>query len=355
LSSADPVFSSAVRRVMEALRIEYLPEYVFRLSIVLLSAYMLAGVYLHAITASDDRQWLKPGSPLPFGLGFVEAASILLSVNALFSVFVAIQFRYFFGGQTNIGLGGFTYAEYARRGFGELLAVAFFSLLLFLALSTIARRQGGKQRGLFSLLGVWLVVMVSVMQVSSFQRLLLYEQAYGFTRLRTYTHVFIIWLGVLLVALLALELLSRLQVFPLVVLLVVLGFGLSINVLNVDRFIAQQNIRRAQAGQKLDLDYLGSLSNDAVPAIARIFQSRPADDPLRDDLGGLLACRAALLDEQAGELSWQSFHLARYHARNALLDLRSDLGEYPVGRSDYGARSVTVAGEERQCTRPWPE
>ena len=55
---------------------------------------------------------------------------MLTGVALLFAAFVLVQFRYFFGGAQNIGLQGFTFAEYARRGYGELMAVAFLSLLL---------------------------------------------------------------------------------------------------------------------------------------------------------------------------------------------------------------------------------
>ena len=127
---------------------------------------------------------------------------------------MVIQFQYFFGGQTNIGVQGYTYAEYARRGFGELVAVAFFSLLLFLGLSAIVKRQNPAQRWVFSGLGLGMVALVGVMLVSAFQRLLLYEAAYGFSRLRMYTHVFMIWLGLLLAVVVVLEILRRERALP---------------------------------------------------------------------------------------------------------------------------------------------
>ena len=122
---------------------------------------------------------------------------MLGSVVILFAAFVAIQFQYFFGGQANIHIEGYTYAEYARKGFGELVAVAFFSLLLLLGLGAITRRDTESQRKTFSSLGVGLVGLVLVMLISAFQRLALYESAYGFSRLRAYTHVFMIWLALL--------------------------------------------------------------------------------------------------------------------------------------------------------------
>ncbi len=180
-------------------RLEKLPEYIFRAVYILIGAYALAGVFLHAAQKSQDEKLTGMEKPLvPQFLGFTEAAVVLGAVVLLFAIFVVIQFRYFFGGQTNIGVQGYTFSEYARRGFGELVAVAFFSLLLFLGLSAIVRRQSQIQRRAFSGLGIGMVALVGVMLVSAFQRLLLYEAAYGFSRLRMYTHIFMIWLGVLL-------------------------------------------------------------------------------------------------------------------------------------------------------------
>ncbi len=42
-----------------------------------------------------------------------------------------LQFTYLFGGTDNINVEGFTYSEYAVRGFFELVAVAVISLILF--------------------------------------------------------------------------------------------------------------------------------------------------------------------------------------------------------------------------------
>ena len=49
----------------------------------------------------------------------IEVTILLISIDLLFLVFVWIQFAYLFGGQANITIEGFTYAEYARRGFLE--------------------------------------------------------------------------------------------------------------------------------------------------------------------------------------------------------------------------------------------
>ncbi len=142
LSSADLVFAQRLNDFAKLFRLEKLPEYIFRAVYILIGAYALAGVFLHAAQKSQDEKLTGMEKPLvPQFLGFTEAAVVLGAVVLLFAIFVVIQFQYFFGGQTNIGVQGYTFSEYARRGFGELVAVAFFSLLLFLGLSAIVRRQ----------------------------------------------------------------------------------------------------------------------------------------------------------------------------------------------------------------------
>src|SRR5215216_2554533 len=182
LSSADPIFAKRFEDFIELFKIENLPEYIFRLVYILIFAYALAGTFLYAAQKSDEavqaKTWVSPF------LGFTESTIVLGSVVLLFIAFVVIQFQYFFGGQANINIEGYTFSEYARKGFGELVAVAFFSLLMLLGLGAITRRETESQRRIFSGLGVGLVGLVIVMLVAAFQRLTLYEMAYGFSRLR---------------------------------------------------------------------------------------------------------------------------------------------------------------------------
>ena len=141
-------------------RLEKLPEYIFRVIYILIGGYALVGIILHAASKSRDEKLIGVEKPLvaPF-LGFTEAAIVLGAVVVLFAAFVLVQFQYFFGGETFLGVQGYTYSEYARRGFGELVAVAFFSLLLFLRLSAIVKRpvrpSGGPSRGWASAWSCW--------------------------------------------------------------------------------------------------------------------------------------------------------------------------------------------------------
>jgi hypothetical protein len=328
LASADLVFNSQLNDLARFLRLQDLPQYIFRLVYILLAAYTLAGVFLHAASASGDERLSTTDLPDSVRvLGIVESSIVLGSVVVLFSAFVTVQFRYFFGGAENISLQGYSFSEYARRGYGELMAVAVLSLLLLLGLGALTRRDSIPQQRLFSGMSVLIVVLMGVMLVSAYMRLGLYEMAYGFTRLRTYVHVSLIWLGLLLAGVVVLEVLRRERLFALAALAAALGFTVTLSLLNVDAFIVRQNVDRALRGQGLDVPHLASLSSDSMPLLVSYFQAPSTPLETREALGAALACHLKLPQQRAPS-DWRSFTLSRWLADAALKSAQGELNQY---------------------------
>ncbi len=254
-----------------------------------------------AETAADEKR--KPA----FKLSMVESGIIMGSVVALFAVFVVIQFAYFFGGQETIAQQGLSYAQYARRGFFELVAVAGLTLGLALWLDRVTLRQG-RENVTFRGLALAIVALTSVMLVSAFQRMWLYEEAFGFTQLRVYVHVFMVWLGVLFGVFVLALFRVRKNVFSLGSLLVIIGYLGTLNLMNIDGYIAERNIARYRAGEteELDIAFLNILSSDAVAPIAELYQSAEAGSTVEQWSGQWLARhRDELVREQAG---WTLFN-----------------------------------------------
>ena len=325
LASADPIFSDWMKNLFSLFHVEWQGEYLFRLVYILVLAYLFIGIYLFALKPKRSMDRPDPDKSMIKGfLGWPETAVVLVSTNILFAVFLVVQFRYFFGGNANINETGFTYAEYARRGFNELLAVAVLSLLLYLGLSVVSNLTSKNSQAGFTGLSFLLVVQVMVILVSAFQRLLMYEEAYGFTRLRMVSHVFILWLGVLLAAVLILEILKRRGWFALAALISMFGFTVSLAIVNVDGQIVRRNIARSSLDE-LDTEYLKELSSDAVPAMADLYEN--AGDPkIRDLLGMQLACRKRILEETA--IPWQAYTWSDTNARRILSGLGDSLTLY---------------------------
>ena len=334
LASADLVFSQKLDEFFDT---EKIFEYIQRTFIILFFAYILAAAFLHAAIHSKDENVTAESQFVikPF-LGFTEAAVILGSVALLFLIFVVVQFQYFFGGETNIGVAGYTYSQYARRGFNELVIVAFFSLVLILGLSTLTRREEQSQKKMYSGLSVAVVALVMVILVSAYQRISLGIDWHGFSRLRLYPRVFLIWLGILLLVVAILELLRRERYFALAAVLASVGFAVSLTFVNVDAAIVRHNVPRTLHGKNLNVAHLASLSVDAVPALAREFYSDAYPQRVHEGIGAALTCylHRDSMDETDWS-DWRSFNLSRWQAHVALQDVENLLQEYGVNDDSY--------------------
>ena len=335
LSAADLVFGDYVERALRWIDLDILIDWTGRILVVLISAVFFLGALVAALRSPGDRKLLGEDPPLvrPF-LGFTETAIVLSLVALVFLLFVGLQFAYLFGGQANIHAAGYTFAEYARRGFGELLAVAFLALGMIYLLASVTRIETRRRRLAFFALCTAVVVLVTVMLVSAFQRLVLYEQAYGFSRLRTYTHVAIWWLAAALIVFLVLLLLGKLRRLAPAALALAAGFTFSLVLVDVDEFIVDRNAGRYAVSGELDVAYLKTLSDDAVPRLAALVPLTTGDARL--DLLAGLACRRHALERAERDLGWPSEHFSRSRALASLGAIDAELDGFPVYLDYHG-------------------
>jgi len=349
LSEADPIFSNWLGDLIELLRLEKLPEYILRLVLIGIWTFLLAGLLLHSLSKSQEEKLVGVDQPWPPRfLGSTETTIIMGAVNTLFFAFVSIQFRYFFGGERNITLDGYTFSEYARRGFGELLAVAFFTLFIIMVLSSITIRKEKKDRVVFSAMTGLMTTFIGVILVSSLQRLALYEAAYGFTRLRAYSHICVIWIGILFLAILILEILGKHRYFTLASLAAVAGFVLTMNAVNVDAFIVKSNVERLSDPEAiLDTNLLKNLSMDSLPSLIKLADAPNITDQEKMEIGVVLACRAD--DLEKSESGWLSFTLPNALASRSLQENKILWEDVILKESEWGARYADLDPDEFYC------
>jgi len=339
LSAADLVFADRLRDVLKWLNLDDIPELIGRGILIVAATFVAIGLLVQAIRPFSKHTLIGAEKPIvPTLLGLIESSIVLGGINLLFAAFVIIQFRYLFGSVENITETGYTYSEYARRGFGELVLVVAMTLGILLALSTLVKREDRKTVITFNALNFLMAALVGVVVVSALQRLLLYESIFGFSRLRTYSHVATIWLGVLFVPYIVSLLAGRMRWFATGTLFVVMGFGITLNLLNVDQFIAQQNI--ARNGSKLHTSYLVSLSDDVVPELIALIQKSQ-----EENLGAGLACRVAQMKTDEPKMGWQSYNVARARAFELLKANENLLTQWQVDRQNY----VMVNGKRTPC------
>jgi len=318
LAGADPVFAAARDAIGDLFASwEFVPRIVFFIALLV----VVLGAYGYASMESEGSPVLEGKAPERW-LGSTERVMLFAGIATLLWVFLALQFGYLFGNLPLVPASGMTFAEYARRGFGELSIVASASALLIVISERYGKDDGVgsrlKAHGLrpltFAVIGAVLLLLGS-----AFRRVWLYEVAYGFTTARLYAQVYMCAVGVALV-MLSIEVaggfdagrLFRRAVAAAAILFIALIYW------NHSAWIATRNIDRFASTGMLDVAYLtGELLPDAIPAIAERLPSLP--EPTRSEI------RLAVQEWHGkhGEKrprAWFEWNLASSRARQALND-----------------------------------
>ena len=216
-----------------------------------------------------------------FTLGPVEVGVILGLVNLLFISFVIFQVPYLFGGMEMVqNTPDFKLAEYARRGFGELVTVAALVLPMLLVSHWLLKKESSAAIRLFRVLAGIQIALLFVIMASAVQRLVLLtgNLGYGMTTVRLYPMIFMIWLAIVFVWFAATVLRGARQHFAWGALwsaFLILG---ATHILNPDAFIVKTNIALMQQGRDFDAFYNSSLSDDAIPVLLENLSLMSLDD-----------------------------------------------------------------------------
>jgi hypothetical protein len=323
LASADSIFQGVLTSVLQLTIFENLPELMWRVIIVLSAAWVVAGVLVYALSRRVESEAdQNPGDfAPPLHIGFIESFTVMLLVAILFATFAWIQFAYLFGTSQWAARGPWDYREYARHGFGELLFTSVLSLVLILTLHHITWRETRRQIVLFNILSSLMIGLVLVMVASAWQRMIYWEQveAYMFTQTRIYVRIFIVWLalvfGWLLVTVWRLH-----KQFGIGAFVAVLGFLVTLNVINPDDSVARYNLADYSRTGIIDGTYLNVLSEDAVPATIEAFRNAPPEG--RRVLGYYLQERLNEMERDQSWRDWPSFNFSRQEAYRLLVENR---------------------------------
>ena len=267
LMSADIVFQTVIR---DTFRLDTSTV----LGILFTAAFLFVASYcgIRSMFAGRIREEMKEGrrySP-------VAAITALSLVAITYLVFSGIQILYLF--LKNMTLPeGYTYAEYAREGFFQLLAVSMLNVLL--VLFTMKMFEDSR---ILKILLMVISFCTYIMIASGALRMLMYIDTYHLTRKR----ILVLW-ALFTIALLFVGILFSIfqKRFPLV------HYGMTVFCLcylvlsftRMDAVIAAYNLREIHRAAELDrkegsedgeervniegygVEYLGTLSTDAAP------------------------------------------------------------------------------------------
>ena len=312
LASADAVFENIFAKLfIEIIQWQNILGVLFMLAFGFISAY--CGMR-HVRDEAPLITVKEPKRSEP-----VAAITVTSVVALLYLVFSAVQILFLFIGGFELPE-GISYAEYARRGFFQLLIVSVLNLAVVL----ILKKRIEKSRILNAILLV-ICFCTYIMIASSAIRMIMYIQVYNLTMYRISVLFALLTLAVLLAGVIILVLkddfsFRRFCVIAVSIIYIPFAF------LNADAQIARFNLKNnnvvksadsSRRNYHYDFYYISSLSTDAAPAIREYFAQY--DDPEEKMLNTDWYIEYCLNNEIDGAfVGIRTFNISRYRANTTL-------------------------------------
>lgn len=337
LASADAVFLEMIVKVFGGINLPNIMNIIFRIVFMYFFSYMLTA-YLCKKQIKEDVKDHRTGEP-------VIAITVTVMLTFIYLIFSVVQIAGLFLGQLKLPE-GYTYAEYARQGFFQLLAVSILNLVIVLVCMSYFRKS--------KILKIVLTVMslcTFIMIASSAMRMVIYIRFYYLTFLR----ILVLW-ALALLAVLFLGVLVNIhgEKFPLFrySMAVVTVFYLGLSFSHPDYIIARVNIANTEADSRQwwvdesvepyhDFSYLSRLNADAAPVLVpyleslgydlTAFERESAVDYIRDqrrgsddsylhryNMGDFGYWWMENLQRRTENFGIRTFNLSRYHAMRLL-------------------------------------
>lgn len=295
-----------------------------------------------ATGTAEKSDSVKSDAPLThrrLSLSIVEIGVALGLLDLLFLAFVTVQIRYFFGGAALVQqTTGLTYAEYARRGFFELVWVAALVLPLLLICHWLLRKENPIHERIFRVLAGAQVGLLFVIMASAIERVRLYQGAYGLTEPRFYTMALMAWLGAVFIWFVWTVLRGERERFASGALVAVFVIAALLHLVNPDALIVRANISHAEKwGRGFDAEYAAGLSADAVPALAASLPAMSRD--------GRCMVAASLLERWPvdGATDWRTWNLSRREAQRIVREQAGALRAQTCAQADGAAQMPPAA------------
>lgn len=308
LSSADSVFAEMLSHMID---VDWNIGMIFQIVVMFAFAFLAAYCGMRYLKQNQmgQKTMTRPQWEPTIGI------TILALVSVIYLLFCGIQLVYLFWGKTQLPQ-GYTYAEYAREGFFQLLVVCVLNLLMVLLMG-----QYFKKSKVLNIFMTLISVCTYIMLASSGFRMVLYIRNYHLTFLR----VLVLWalcmMAMLLAGIIYQIYKKEFHLFQFALLVVCVGY-LVLSFSHVDYFIARYNLeqmdeQKVQSSTEsqsiaapqdaedsrgtMDYSYLTQLSADAAPAMVGY-----EGEWMQEYVNHLAH------DTQDG---WRQFNVSRFYAR----------------------------------------
>ena len=242
------------------------------------------------------------------GVNKLTVNTVLVSVCVIYTLYLVSQLAYFVGGFSGILPQEYTLAQYARRGFFEMAGLCVLNMAIVILAVALVRQSGNKAPLSTRLLCLFVGLVTVFLVAAASAKIFNYIQGYGMSRRRLTTQLIILFFGIAAVTVSVNLFLKKPRYMPVLIIAALIIGGTAFWV-DVDYVVARYNVTAYQTGKlpSVDVEYLGTLSNSALPQIARLIVD---EDPVIAQ-----AARAELNQAHTSNQNFRDWNYATHQAQ----------------------------------------
>lgn len=312
LASADSIFASIFSgflNIFESFNKATIWRVVLRIAFMIFIYFLFLGFIL----AINIKEMKKDKNKCNISLDKLTIKMLLIVLNVVYLIFCYIQISSLFA-KINLA-GSFSYAEYARSGFFQLMAVSFINF----ALIFISNKNNQKREDLIKILNILLIIFTMIIVLSSMYRMYMYETEYGLTYLRSFVYII---LATELIALIPTIIYILNAKFDLLKWMIIIGISVytCTNFINLEGIIITKNMKAKNRRVAIDYHYICEIaSSDSYKLLTEIAENENVETRDRLTVIGKLL---RILDTTK-EMNWQEFNLSKYHLQKQNIDINA--------------------------------
>lgn len=295
LISADQIFGSLFKDIGKLFDDLSIGNIILRLfNFVLLFFYLGGTLYFISKRYKDEKREVnKPKLRDPLTINI-----LLTTLNIIYIVFDIIQIDSLLLHRVS---SGFNYADYARSGFFQLMFISIINIII------IILSKKSKEKTYTKVMSLITVLLTLVIILSSFYRMFLYEQAYGYTVLRLGVYITLMTEVILLIPTIVYIFNKKINIAAYYLIITIAVYTL-VNCFSIDRIIATNNIKRYERTGKIDIEYLQNYCYDNYLILKELGKTYKEEDKY------LLEYYLSDMDNN-NKMNILEFNISKYNAK----------------------------------------
>lgn len=253
LCSADNEFAKIFSTIFKDINIFNVSELTGRIIIIIIAFFYFAGFFMNMLDKENGLKEFEKDEKTEKKESYTIRMMITV-LNLVYLVFCFTQIKVLFTEQ-NI-----KYSEFARKGFFQLMIVSLINIVMILKANNKNLKETEKQEKYKKTMCIVMVIFTLIIIISAFARMTLYQQNYGYTRLRILVDYTLITEIILLIPTIIYILKNKIDLIKTYFVIIITMYCL-VNFINIDKIIMKNNFNRYKETGYIDLNYIMEMNN----------------------------------------------------------------------------------------------